>query len=84
MILNLPLNGSGNKEKERIVAAFSLLLIWAKFFDWLKLFDKTAFYVLLLNRTIKEVLDFLVLFVVTLAMLGSSMFMLQYNKGYNN
>ena len=75
-ILNLPQGGSSNKKNERIAAAFSLFFIWIKFFDWLKLFDTTAFYIELLKRTIIDVLGFIVLFGVTLAMFGSSMLML--------
>ena len=81
-VLNLQNSGSSIKKEERIVAAFSLLLIWAKCFDWLKLFDSTALYIELLGKTLQDTGYFMILLMVTLAMFGSSIFMLQNNKDY--
>ena len=79
MLLNLPDAGSPYKENERIIAAFSLVLMWAKFFDWLRIFEITAFYVRLLIKTIQEIKYFIILFAIALTMFGSAMYMLQLN-----
>lgn len=68
------------KKEQRIVAAFSLFVIWIKVFDWLRLFESTAFYIKLLTVTVKDIGYFMVLFLVALAMVGSSMYMLQSNR----
>ena len=76
--------GSSHKEGQRIIAAFSIFNLWLKFFDWLRMFESTAFYVSLLYRTLKDISDFMILFFVALAMFGSVMYMLQLNVKYEN
>ena len=76
--------GSSHKEGQRIIAAFSIFILWVKLFDWLRLFDSTAFYVSLLKRTLIDISDFMMLFFVALAMFGSVMYMLQLNVKYES
>lgn len=83
-IMNLPQEESSFKKEQRVFAAFSLLLLWTKLFDWLKLFDKTAFYIKLLDRTLRDTVYFMLLFIIALAMFASSFLMMQNNKGYGN
>ena len=66
------------------IAAFSIFKILVKFFDWLRMFDSTAFYVSLLKRTLIDISDFMMLFFVALAMFGSVMYMLQLNVKYES
>ena len=83
-IMNLPQEESSFKKEQRVFAAFSLLLLWTKLFDWLKLFDRTAFYIKLLDRTLRDTIVFMLLFITALAMFASSFLMMQNNKGYGN
>lgn len=78
-IANLPHGGSESVETHRVIAAFSVLIIWFKLFDWLRLFESTAFYIELLFKTLKDIRVFIIIFLVALAMFGSSMFFLQCN-----
>ena len=81
-ISNLPEEGSPHKSLDRILAVFALFLLWVKLFEWLRLFESTAFYVSLLDETLNDIVVFVILFVIGLAMFGSSMFMLQNNADY--
>ena len=56
-----------------------MIILWFKLFDWLRLFEETAFYIELLFKTLYDIRVFIIIFIVTLAMFGSSMFMLQSN-----
>ena len=78
-IANMQEGGSDAKSTHRVVAAFSIFIIWFKLFDWLRLFEETAFYLKLVFKTLSDIGTFIVLFMVGLAMFGSSMLMLQYN-----
>ena len=78
-IANLPEGGSEAKSAHRVVASFSIFILWFKLFDWLRLFEETAFYLKLVFKTISDIGTFIVLFLVGLAMFGSAMFMLQNN-----
>ena len=78
-IANLPEGGSAIKETHRVIAAISIFIIWFKLFDWLRLFEETAFYLKLIFKTLSDIGTFIVLFIVGLAMFGSAMFMLQNN-----
>ena len=56
--------------------------MWSKFYDLLKLFSTTAFYIKLLDKTFGDTASFMILFFIALAMFGSSIFMLQSNQEY--
>ena len=75
-VANLQDGGSSLKDVHRVVAAFSLFIIWFKLFDWLRLWEETAFYIKLITQTIEDINVFAILFIVGLAMFGSGMFLL--------
>ena len=68
--------GSGFKgdlisyESLRILAAFGSQLVLIKLFDWLRIFDGTAFYVLLIWETIYDIRYFFLLLLITLSVFG--------------
>ena len=47
-----------------------------KGYDWMRLFERTAFYILLIQETIADVAPFLTLLVISLLMFGFPMIML--------
>ena len=57
-----------------------MLLLWVKVFDWLRLFEKTAFYVRLIIETIYDVRIFIFVFFIACFAIGQPMYMLQLNK----
>ena len=60
------------------MAAVAVCCLSAKVYDWLRLFDKTAFYVRLIEQTLGDISDFFVLFAVALFMFGMPLQMLSY------
>lgn len=78
-IANLPEGGSSARNTHRVVISFSLFIIWFKLFDWLRLWEDTAFYIKLISQTISDIGVFSIIFVIGLAMFGSGMFLLQNN-----
>ena len=48
-------------------------------FDWLRLFDGTAFYIKLLYETLREITDFIVLFVSALFFFGMAIYLVAQN-----
>ena len=65
----------------RIMAAIACCCVLAKIFDWLRLFEQTAFYILLMTETLKDVSSFLILLLTALMMFGVPMIMLNLNRG---
>ena len=59
-----------------MLATFSIFVLWAKIFDWLRLFEPTSFYMRLVYQTFLDMWSFVLIFIVGLGMVGSSMFML--------
>ena len=51
-----------------------------KLFDWLRLFEETAFYVLLIGETIYDIRYFILLLMTTLIMFGVPLIMLDGNS----
>ena len=47
--------------------------------DWLRLFDKTSFFVTLILQTFRDIIYFLLIMVVLLVYIGNAMYMLQLN-----
>lgn len=61
-----------------------MLALWIKVLDWCKLFQKTSFFIRLINETIYDIRYFMVIFVIALAMFGMPMYMLQLNRSDEN
>ena len=59
-----------------VLAALGSLCICIKFFDWLRLFDKTSFFINLISMTILEVKYFLILLILSMLMFGFPLLML--------
>ena len=64
------------KLKQRLIATFSILIMWFKAFYWLHLFESTSFYIKLITSTLSDIAGLLVLLVVTAFMFGSTLYML--------
>ncbi len=60
----------------RVVASLSSCAIMLKVFDWLRLFNKTAFYIQLIEETLRDSYHFLTLILVALLMFGVPMVIL--------
>ena len=60
----------------RFIATLDSLLLIMKMFDWLRLFDTTAFYVNLIQMTISQVLPFLLIYLISLLMISVPMSMI--------
>mmetsp|Transcript_47285 Transcript_47285/g.62582 ORF Transcript_47285/g.62582 Transcript_47285/m.62582 type:complete len:196 (+) Transcript_47285:608-1195(+) len=68
----------------RMLSAIASCNIFIKVFDWLRLFEKTAFYVQLISETLAEIRYFGVLILVSLLMFGLPLAMLNHNRDEDN
>ena len=64
---------------QRLMAAFGVMLLWIKVFDWFRLFKQTSFYIKLILETIYDIGYFVIIFGAMLATFGCTMFLLQLN-----
>ena len=71
-------------ENMRVMASIASCTLLIKVFDWLRLFKKTAFYILLVGETFKEMSAFLILLFVALLMFGVPMIMLNLNRSQDD
>lgn len=60
--------------------SISVFLLWAKIFDWLRLFDSTSFYIKLIIVTVTDILPFFIIFPVFLVTFGTAMYVLSTNR----
>ena len=60
----------------RVCAAFASLFTLTKLLDWLRLFEKTGFYVKLVAETLNDIKYFILLLLTTLIMFGVPVVML--------
>ena len=67
-IANLKKDPMINIEDQAYIGAVAAFALVTKNFDWLRIHDKTAFYILLIQRTIIDILPFLILLLVALTM----------------
>ena len=70
----------GSIHIQRKLAAVSTFLIWIRFYDWLKLFKHTAFYLVLIKNTIYYSLEFIVIILTSLMAFGSFVYFLNIDK----
>lgn len=64
----------------RVMAAIDSCCMFIKMFDWLRLFEGTAFYILLVAETLSDIKPFMVLLFTALLMFGMPIFMLNLNR----
>ena len=63
-------------ETLRPIASVASCALFLKVFDWLRLFESTAFYIKLMSETLKDILPFMILILTTLATFGVPMIIL--------
>ena len=63
----------------RFIGAGSCLLLSLKVFDWLRLFDRTAFIVALTFQTMEDIVDFAGLIIIILLCFGYPMRIIEFN-----
>ena len=67
-------------ETLRAIASVASCFLMLKFFDWLRVFEPTAFYVLLMLETIKDTKVFIILIIFALMMFGIPLTILNANR----
>ena len=67
-------------ETLRVFGAFGTFSTFIKIFDWLRLFDGTAFYIRLIIETFIDITAFLLILVITLLTFGIPMHLLNLNR----
>ena len=75
MFMNL-LDHEGTLEAQRTLAAVSVCALWLKVFDWLRLFDGTAFFIKLIEETLWSIRAFIIIMVVWYMAFGSAIYIL--------
>lgn len=69
-----------SNETLRIFAAIASFCILLKAFDWMRLFEGTAFYILLVEMTIKDIGAFMIVLLFSLIVFGMPMGFLNMNR----
>ena len=67
-------------EYMRIASSAVILMIGVKFFEWLRLFDKTSFYIKLLMATFTDIMHFMILFFGALYTCGMAIYFIAQNN----
>lgn len=68
----------------RVLAAFASFFMMNKLFDWLRLFEKTAFFIKLIEQTLSDISSFMILLIASLMMFGMPLVMLNLNRTSDN
>ena len=67
-------------ETLRIMAAIATFSMILKMYDWMRLFEATSFYILLIGETMNDIAAFMLLLGIALTMFGVPMMMLDLNR----
>lgn len=78
------LEGLISFEVLRVMGAFASCCQMIKCYDWLRMFDDTSFFILLIGETLKDIVPFMILLSVTLLTFGVPMVLLNLNRGDDN
>lgn len=68
----------------RVIAAFASFCIMSKAFDWLRLFENTAFFILLVEETMKDIAAFMIILFASLLVFGLPIQYLNLNRTDDN
>ena len=68
VIVNLPHDPTIPESIQPYWAAIIVFVLVTKSLDWLRIYEDTAFYILLIKETIEDVLPFMILFVCSICM----------------
>ena len=79
-VLTSNLIGLISIESQRTLAAISVCFLWFKVFDWLRLFDTTAFFISLIQNTVYDIRSFLLILFICYMMFGSAFYILNMNR----
>ena len=67
-------------ETLRVLAAFATCITLLRLIDWMRLFEDTSFYVMLIKQTIDDIKYFVLLLIIALLMFGVPVLMLDMNS----
>ena len=67
-------------ETRCVLSALIVMIMWMKMLDLLRLFDRTAFFIKLILRTMVDVMPFFVIFFIFIFMFGSSLYILSMHR----
>ena len=70
----------GDITTARVVASVSAIFLWSKVLDWLRLFDGTAFYIFLIEITVRDIGSFLIIMLISYMMYGTAFYLLNLNR----
>ena len=62
------------------MSAFATFSMFVKVLDWMRLFDQTSFYILLIKQTVRDISAFFLLLIISLLMFGIPMIMLNISR----
>ena len=71
-------------EEIRAIASISSSVMLFKLFDVLRVFEETAYYILLIKETLYEIRHFMILILLPLNMFGIPMGILNFNRDTDN
>ena len=71
-------------DEVRVIASISSCFMMFKFFDLLRVFEETAYYILLIQETIFGIQFYMILILLAFIMFGIPMGMLNFNRFADN
>ena len=68
------------KENKVRLAFIAVILMWANFIYWLRIFESKIFYFNLISQTVIDMFDFFVIFILIIFACGNAIFILNANR----
>ena len=75
MFMNL-MDHDGTLETQRTLASVSVCFLWFKVFDWMCLFDATAYYIKVIEKTLESIRAPTIFMFVWAMMFGSALYII--------
>ena len=67
-------------ENTVVLAFIAVILMWANFIFWLRIFESKIFYFNLISQTVIDMLDFFAIFILIIFACGNAIFVLNANR----
>ena len=77
-VCNLPSEPLIGPNTQAYIGCVVTFVLFVKTYDWLRIFDSTSFYILLISETIADIGPFMILFMIALFMFSMPHLVLSY------
>lgn len=73
-----------DSEVKTLIVAIAILCLWFRLFYWMRIFEKPAYFILMISKTLSHIVSFLILLAIILLLFANMLYVINCSKDPNN